>query len=371
MIKPSYGLKALALAVFVASAGFVGAADRTLNVQSSTGSSADDYAPPEPIDNGVLIGEIGGTDLYTQLSPSEKLLLDAKIHALLLRQYEQQELGRVMEVIGDINKEEEFNRHIEETYSLTPEQIKLIRSLEQKEVEARNAPIKPVEMVIDTVELDIDAQKPIDLHVSPGNASSIVFFDETGEPWPIEGDIIGNADAFGSQITTKYRHTGVFNINQDFAQSNALVNLVDLELPVVIRLVGTSDSIHVRRSVRVLRFGPNAEDYHTSSPQIQASDPKMLAVLDHDLRKLGDAKRYELVGVPGDAFYSDGYLYIRTRANLISPPDKERLTGPSGYMTYKISPVSSLLFSYDGEMKEVSIEESFEVDLPPSNSIFK
>ncbi|WP_137297168.1 DotH/IcmK family type IV secretion protein [Psychromonas sp. SP041] len=303
------------------------------------------------------------------LSSDEVTKIKNKQHILFKYLYEQEQLENLRNVLGDSKIEEQKADALNKKFPYTLSELKELRQIDSKIAEATNSPVDPVKFKIKTITIDVDAPDPIVVNVAKGYSSSIMFFDQTGNPWPIEGNIIGDGDSFKSYPIEGKEHIGVFEITTRFKESNALINLKDLNVPIVIRLSGSETDIDARISVRIPKFGPESTSMGYSSKSREKTSTMMLNVLNGD--KINDAKLYDLEGTNGTAWYKDDYLYIRTRDNLISPPWKESVSSPTGYNVYKVPPVSNLLFTVDGEIRRATIKNSFEVKLKQKQSIFE
>ncbi|MNM41274.1 hypothetical protein D3C81_520900 [compost metagenome] len=336
--------------------------DEMVSSLNNTGVSA-----AKPAEKDVVTIDEG---LSTELTASERELIDKKRHSLVKYLYEQQELDSARKILSEDNRKSAYEETKRDRIPLSPDEILELRRMDNDAKRAENSPIRNsgVKLEIRTLDLDVDAPKPIILNVAPGYASSIVFYDQTGAPWPIDGDIIGDAESFGSKGISKQKHIAVFEITREFAQSNALINLEGLSVPIVVKLVGHDGVVDSRLSIRIPKMGPGAEIQPFVHDQLENASADMLNVLNGD--KISGSKRFELVGVPGEVTYKDDTLFIRTRANLISPPWKRSVVSPTGYKVYELPPVTNLLFSVDGEMKNATIEKAFDVKITQSKSIF-
>lgn len=306
-----------------------------------------------------------------ELNSYETAVIGKKEHVLVKYLYEQQRLEELRSLLDSYERNQSYKEAVKERVPLTSEQIIELRRLLSQTEKAKVKPLNGgVKNNIRTIDIDVDAPKPITLNVSPGYASSIVFFDHSGSPWPIDGDIIGNKDAFeSSQGSKESNHSAVFEIKQKFVESNALINLVGLSVPIVIKLNGNDEDVDARLSVRIPKFGPNAQMQTYASGELQSASAEALKVLDGD--KLPNGKRYKLNGLDGEVTYANKTLYIRTRASLISPPWKDIVNSSTGYKVYVLPPVNNLWFSVDGEMVNATIEKAFEVKIQQADSIFK
>lgn len=309
-------------------------------------------------------GYTGNLNIY------EKDILDKKEHVLLKYLYEQQKLEELRDLLDNYEKNQAYKAAVDDQVPLTPAQIIELRQLLRSAEMAKTKPLNGgINNEIRTIDIDVDAPKPITLNVAPGYASSIVFFDHSGSPWPIDGDIIGNKTAFDSKQGSKENnHSAVFEIKQNFVESNALINLVGLNVPIVVKLNGNDQNVDARLSVRIPKFGPNAQMQTYASGELRSASAEALKVLDGD--KLPNGKRYRLKGLNGEVTYANQTLYIRTKANLISPPWKNMVNSSTGYKVYELPPVNNLLFAIDGEMINATIEKAFDVKIEQDKSIF-
>jgi hypothetical protein len=304
------------------------------------------------------------------LTAEDKELIARKGKILFKHLYEQEQLSDLKDLLQDENRDKKIKAMKENEYPLKPQEILKLREMASSIDKANNSPLAgPVDFKIKTIDIDVDAPKPIQIMVARGYSSSIMFFDQSGAPWPIEGDIIGDALSFASTPVEGKSHVGVFEIKRSFSESNALVNLKGLNVPVVIRLTGSEKEVDARISVRIPKFGPGAQLSPYVHREIENASPDMLSVLNGD--KLNEGKLFELNGVPGTVWYKNNMLYVRTLANLISPPWKSYMTSPTGYQVYELPPVTNLLFVVDGEMKDATISKGFEVKLKQERSIFE
>lgn len=303
------------------------------------------------------------------LTPEELSLIERKGKAMFKYIYEQEQLRGLNDILEDGVRNEQIKEAKKERFPLNPEEVMEYRRMGESLEKAQNTPLSgPVDFKIKTIDIDVDAPKPLQILVARGYSSSIMFFDQTGAPWPIEGDIIGDKGSFISHTVKGKDHVGVFEIIKAFSESNALINLKDMNVPIVVRLTGSDKEIDSRISVRIPRFGPGANLNPFVRSELENSKPDMLTVLNGD--KLAGGRLFELNGVPGTVWYKDQTLYIRTLANLMSPPWKSHMSSPTGYNVYEIPPVTNLLFAVDGEMRDATITKGVEVKMKQERSIF-
>jgi Protein of unknown function (DUF3625). len=362
------------LASFIAGLVISGHAISSEKIQDSSESKDKDQNNKNAIskNNEDQMAQIElDSGLSGELSKEELDLIKRKKHTLVKYLYEQQELDSARDVLADENRDKAYEETKRQKIPLSPEEILELRKLDIESKKAENAPLSShgVKLEMRSIDLDVDAPKPIVLNVATGYASSIVFYDQSGAPWPIDGDIIGDENSFGSKMISKQKHIAVFEITKEFAESNALINLEGLSVPIVVKLVGHDGIVDSRLSVRIPKFGPSAQVQPFVHNELENASREMMGVLNGD--KLSGSKRFELNGVPGEVTYKDDTIYIRTRANLISPPWRRSVVSPTGYKVYELPPVTNLLFSIDGEMRNATIEKGFDVNISHKSSIYE
>lgn len=374
----SFKFSVMAIAISSAFATYAQETEFSVDVYNSQASTTNKQTVGSNIDGLSLSPEqrkaieyiLNESGKEGELSQSELDLIERKKHILFKHLAEQQELKELRELLEQDSRTNKMKNAKTSKFPYTPDEIRQFRELDQSVDHANNSPLNgPVEFKIKTVPIDVDAPRPIQILVAKGYSSSIMFFDQSGAPWEIEGDIIGDPGSFKSHVVAGKPHVGVFEIKREFSESNALVSLKGLDVPIVIRLTGSVSVVDARISVRIPKFGPDAKLSPYVHSELDNVSPDMLSVLNGD--KLNDGKLFNLNGAPGTVWYKNNMLYIRTRADLISPPWKSHMTSATGYQVYEVPPVTQLLFTVDGEMTTATIEKGFDVKLRQKRSIFQ
>lgn len=340
---------------------------------------APDYQPwlkPPEVDDMIPV-EVGGEVLY--LTPQEHERIELRRQLMLRETLEEMEAQRLRQMLGNNQRDESLRRSIQDRFPLSPDEIKVLRERDLGVQEAQNRPVVDVESIIRTMNLDIDDNKPFGLYVSRGFISSMVFYDQSGNPWPIKGDVIGDESAFGSRTIGEENHIAVFEIKRSFAQSNALIYLEGLNVPLSVRLMGAEGKVDARLSVRVPRFGPQSGGGGDGlrgarmAPEVRNAPQQMIDLL--GTGRIEGAREFTLEGIAGRAFFHDGNLYIRSKSDLvippIQPPMSQEIVSPTGYNVYRIPPVTQLTFSENGSLVPVRVREKPQVDIRPKQSIFE
>ena len=337
-----------------------------------------DNMPPMPPDTTIpfieeKVVEVTLDDGTTlELTESEVEQIRIKQRTLQKYRYEQDELAEERRALAERERQNNLDAALTNRMPLDPKEIRDIRQRELEVKAAENSPVTgDVKFDMRTIELDVEEPRPIEISVSKGFASSIVFFDENGAPWPIVGDkVIADESAFSATILTSNPHMAVFEIKREFAQSNALITLQDMPLPVTIKLSGEEGKVDSRLIVRIPQFGPLSQSMPVTQTrrQIQNVSDAMLAMLNGG--RLPGGVEYQLNGVDGTVFVKDGRMFIRTKAFLKAPPALAEQISPTGVNVYELLPRISLLFSVNGEQVTAKVEEKPQIQLSRKSSIF-
>lgn len=321
-------------------------------------------------DNGktkVLIQD----DTSVELTPEELALIDRKATIIKKHLYEEQSLGKIKDMLNSNSKNEAFEKTVQETYPYSALQIEQLRAKDREVKKATNAPLKDVKLNISSDDLDVDVNNPIVMRVARGYNATLVFFDQSGQPWPVEGDIVHEKTSFTSTIVSKTKHIVSFDISEDFSESTAMITLEGHPVPLIVKLVGSDTIVDSRKSIRVLKYGPNAEIEPFVHKELENVSPEMLNILEGG-NIPGDAKRFVINGVTGEVYIYKAEMYVRTRSSLMSPPWKQSAVSNSGYKVYRMKPSSVLLFTDNsGQRIQATVEGAYKAEIKMKKSIFE
>ena len=244
-----------------------------------------------------------------------------------------------------------FDEAISTVFPMTPEMVRQYKSIHQQNEQAVREETAPLPMV-DAVMVSLEpGEMPAELRLAPGIASAVGFFDAAGSPWPIRQFVIGNGDDY--QVIQLGEGSGSLAIAPlvRVGWTNLIVALADEPTPVVLRIAVDREQAHFRRNVRILKLGPSSplEAAQIVSELPRAGDKDMLAAL-AGLDLSAGAREVPIDGVDAQAWLVGDQLYVRSSHPLLSPAWKAMLAGPGGLRAYRLSPVSSLLFSVEGQV---------------------
>ena len=199
--------------------------------------------------------------------------------------------------------------------------------------------------------------------LTPGYITSLVFYDSTGEPWPITSCSVGNKNAFAVIVPDGLEPGNMINVQgiQKFANSNIVLTLKDFSLPVVVNLQttgmkGPGAITNSMISFRANRMGPNAKQPIIGKP-IQTSISKTMMTF------LNGVPPKEAVSISSvseredmDMWRYQGSLYLRTYSPVVWPAWDLLVNGSEGLALYKLPDVPNVLVSVDGKKISLDIE---------------
>lgn len=275
------------------------------------------------------------------LTNDEQRILNMKIEAIEKRIYEQETLRPYVEDLYQSNARDAFDEKVRERLGFTPEQWRELRRRQVEVDKAKNEPINDVKIRIREETLDNGSVKPIDINVVRGYASAIVFVDAAGNPWPIEGDITGDSESYNTRVSLD--HVAIIDNVKEFRESNTLVNLSGMDIPIVLRLKSNRDTSDSRVIIHLPDLGPNSE----SDLEVVSNTPRISGALE-ELMNTGRIKGYREFGfneIPGSVFFNDGWMLIRTKDSLYLPQPVETGRSPTGYNVYRVPATNNFLFA--------------------------
>jgi hypothetical protein len=304
----------------------------------------------------------GDTKIPVQkVSKADELYINSKKDAIINMLYEDEQLAPLLKILRDKEISKIKKRKLEERFPYSMEELILERKLEEKKDKSLNAPINDVEILISEEDYRPESQQPIIINVAESNASSVAFFDYQGNPWPIEGDVIGNSDAFKSYPFTKNNNVAIFEIKMRFSETVALIQLESLNYPLVVKLIGSESKIDARKNIRIPMLGPMSNEKiisnSGSTTLASSSNPKLIKLLNGEVL---DNAKYYTSNWDDDALYAriGNKLYIRTKNEIMFPLPIAQQESSNGYHLYEIDFRSNVTMVVNGEVRVISIKES-------------
>jgi intracellular multiplication protein IcmK len=199
--------------------------------------------------------------------------------------------------------------------------------------------------------------------LTPGYITSIVFYDSTGEPWPITSCSLGNNNAFAVIRPENLQPGNMINVQglQKFANSNIVLTLQDFSLPVVVNLQttgmkGKGAVTNSMISFRANRMGPNAKQPIIGKPLQTSISETMMTFLNgvppREAENISTVSKREDM----DLWRYEGSLYLRTYTPVIWPAWDLLANGSEGLALYKLPDVPNILVSVNGKKISLDVE---------------
>jgi intracellular multiplication protein IcmK len=211
-----------------------------------------------------------------------------------------------------------------------------------------------------------------------GYATALSFFDNTGQPWPVQWDtnsnpaLAGSGCAAGSSggpsvaavgfyVCTPVKGSNVLEITPASIQprGSLLVTLEGAPKPLAFLLVAGGSRYDAEISVSVAERGPNAKIQivtHTAVPDTGA--PFLTGMLEGI--PPADATPLSVAGVSPDelrAWRLGDHVYLRTRYTMLSPEWTASEAGEGGLTVYAVPETPVVLLSANGRTVSAALKE--------------
>ena len=206
-------------------------------------------------------------------------------------------------------------------------------------------------------------RSPVPVHTTANIATSLVFHDSTGQPWPVTS-VTNGGPSFFQVLHPELPDGNLLNVmpTQGYATSTLVVTLQDRDIPLVIRL--ESDSVRAPRRkadalvlFQLAHHGPKA-----ALPIIrdikETADSSMLAFLD----RVPPEKAVRVRVEPGSddvlVWNHNGKHYLRTTHTLMWPAWTAVINGAGNTKCYEVPVTSRLMLSRNGQILTIRLQVS-------------
>ncbi len=273
------------------------------------------------------------------------------------------------EVLGQKQKQEQkaqqdaqalFEESLRQLMPLTDGQIQEYRTHSDKRERAL-LPTSP-DLNSRTVRVSLEpGKKPVKVFTTANIATSLVFHDATGQPWPVTSVTNGGPNFF--QILRPELPDGnLLNVMpiQGYGASTIVVTLQDKDVPLVIRLEADSVRSPERKADALVLFqlvhnGPKASIPVTKDIQ-ETVTSDMLAFLD----QVPPKKAVRLVTNPSQEKLTIWMLndkhYIRTAHTLMWPAWSAVVNGAGNVKCYEVPVTSRITLSIGGTIQSIELK---------------
>jgi intracellular multiplication protein IcmK len=248
--------------------------------------------------------------------------------------------------------DEEFVKALKGKFPLSSAQIKTFKERADIAQWDNQEQITVPKPVIATMTANLEPGSiPSVIKISSGYVTSLVFVDENGAPWPIAGYAVGDKDAF--QINWDNRSNIMFiQSNKRYASTNIVLQMADLNIPVLFTVVSDQSDVFYRLDIRVPRKGPKS----TTSTSIGGGANDSLPRGSNNLTMTNlldgvapaDAKRLSVEGGKASAWLLDENLLVRTKMTILSPKWNAVVSSADGTHVYQMASSPVVLASDHG-----------------------
>jgi intracellular multiplication protein IcmK len=247
-----------------------------------------------------------------------------------------------------------FDSALEKFFPLSPDQIELIYNAYEQKLEVSSLPYAPVPMAVtSTRNLSLSPGSEIPLvRLSKGYISSIIFLDQTGQPWPIANYSLGNPEAFDINWD-RQSNTLFIQSMKVWAFANIGIRLQGLSTPIMMNLVSSEGEVDYRLDFNIPELGPFAKESVRSFDE-NPFDNKLLAYLDGAPPR--GALPLFLDPDIGQAWFVGGKIILRVKDTLLSPQWSGQTQSSDGTKVYEINRTNTIVVSRKGSPKTVTIK---------------
>ena len=230
----------------------------------------------------------------------------------------------------------------------------------------RDRALLPVSPTLNTRTVRVTLEpgrSPVPVHTTANIATSLVFHDSTGQPWPVTS-VTNGGPSFFQVLRPELPDGNLLNVmpTQGYATSTIVVTLQDRDIPLVIRLESDSVRAPERKADALVLFQLAHHGPKASVPIIkdikETADSAMLAFLDRVPPK--DARRVRVEPGTEDVLVwnYNGKHYLRTVHSLMWPAWTAVVNGAGNTRCYEMPVTSRLMISRNGQIQTIRLQVS-------------
>jgi len=273
-------------------------------------------------------------------------------------------LNKTLPQSDTLNKEA-FSQVPNSLFALSSDQIHDLRRLYNDNQRAGaftgDQPSRPTSSTI-PVDLTPGATPPV-IRLAAGYVSSLLFYDESGAPWPISAYNIGNPAIFNinfprSTLDTEKTGENMGNAllvqsNSQYRDGNIAVMLRGLNTPIMLTFMPGQRAVDYRTDIKIPRRGPYAQ---ANANQLPAPANHLLLDLVNGIAPK-TATKLEVDQSGLQAWSMGKKMFVRTTFTLLSPSWESTMSSADGSVhTYEMKPVSTLLASNNGRTVQFKVK---------------
>ncbi|MBM4223004.1 MAG: type IV secretion protein IcmK [Gammaproteobacteria bacterium] len=251
--------------------------------------------------------------------------------------------------------EQAFDIALQRFFPLSPEQIETVLDAYDRKTSASSIAPHSIPVPVTStkaVALSPGSEIPL-VRLCKGFISSVIFVDETGQPWPVVNYSLGNPDAFDISWDSQ-SHTLFIQSLKSWAVANIGVRLQGLATPIMINLVSSQGEVDYRIDMAIPAKGPFAKATTDTIYSATVMDATLLPYLD------GTPPSYAVPLVVDPVYaqaWSQGeFIIVRTRETLISPRWMAQTMSSDGTKVYRLAQTNTIVIARNGSPKTLSIK---------------
>lgn len=267
---------------------------------------------------------------------------------------------------SDLKKAQEaqalFEESLRQMMPLDKEHIQEYRKRSDQRERAL-LPVSP-DLRTRTVRVTLEpGRAPVKVFTTANIATSLVFHDSTGQPWPITSVTNGGPSSF-QVLRPELPEGNLLNVMpiQGYATSTLVVTLENRDIPLVIRLESDSVRAPERKAdalvlIQLAHHGPKAAIPLTSTIKETASSA-MLSFLDRVPPDDAVRLRSEPDSDAVMAWKYNGKHYVRTTHSLMWPAWTAVVNGAGSTKCYELPVTTRIMLSREGRVQTILLKNT-------------
>lgn len=215
-----------------------------------------------------------------------------------------------------------------------------------------------------TVRVSLEpGRAPVKVSTTANIATSLVFHDSTGQPWPVTSVTNGGPNYF-QVLRPDLPDGNLLNVMplQGYGTSTIVVTLEKRDIPLVIRLESDSVRSPERKADALVLFQLAHHGPKASTPIIEnikeTADSAMLAFLDRVPPDDAARVRMEPAQEKVNVWLYRGKHYIRTSHSLMWPAWTAVVNGAGNVKCYEAPVTARVMLSVNGKIQTIILKDS-------------
>ena len=255
-----------------------------------------------------------------------------------------------------------FEESLRQMMPLDQEQIQEYRSRSDE----RDRALLPVSPTLNTRTVRVTLEpgrSPVAVHTTANVATSLVFHDATGQPWPITS-VTNGGPTFFQVLRPELPEGNLLNVMplQGHATSTLVVTLEKRDVPLVVRLESDSVRSPERKADALVLFQIAHHGPRAAVPLIRevrdTADSVMLAFLDRVPPEGAVRLRVEPPRESLQVWKYGGRHYARTTQTLMWPSWTAVVNGAGSTKCYELPVTTRIMLSREGSVQTILLKNT-------------